>query len=107
MLIPIRISYLEKLDPTDDRDKNRFGKWTRYNSSNEIIRILSEQFKIKISDKTIHKAVDEFPNISGRTIKNILKLSKLLAERRKCEVDFDIIKYASNFIDYTHKKDNE
>ena len=63
-----------------------------------IWRVIADEFNVKISDVTIEDATTKYSKISGRDVKNILKLSNLLAKRKKknkvdmATIDF-VIKY--------------
>ncbi len=74
----------------------RYDKPTKENLI-KIWHILSDQFEAKIPDAVIKSAVKMFPNISGRDVKNLVKLSKLLATRQKKKIDIDLIEYISHF----------
>lgn len=71
----------------------------------QIWEVLSAQFKIKLKESATAFA-KKFPNISGRTIKNLLKLSMLISLREKKPVDLELVTYAARFLDgATPKKD--
>jgi hypothetical protein len=65
-----------------------------------IWEVLSTQFKMKLvgSYDTFAKA---FPKVTGRTIKNLLKLSMLISLREKKPVDLKLVRYAAKFLDGT------
>lgn len=88
----------------DDAIVSRATAHIRYDtpdkeSSIKIWKILSEQFKIKLSESQIQLVYKAFPDICGRDIKNLLKLAGLLSKRSKTKVDVELIKYVSNFLD--------
>jgi DNA helicase TIP49 (TBP-interacting protein) len=70
----------------------------------QIWKILATQYKIQLSDKQIVELVQTFNKISGRAVRNMLKLSKLLAARNKKPVDVELIKYISQFQDIERKE---
>jgi SpoVK/Ycf46/Vps4 family AAA+-type ATPase len=69
----------------------------------EIWRVLSEQYKIKTKD-SLAEISKAFLGVSGRTIKNLLKLSKLLADREKKQVSLGLVKYAAQFLDGVNRQ---
>jgi SpoVK/Ycf46/Vps4 family AAA+-type ATPase len=96
----------------DDAILSRTTAHIRYDlpSTEEQIKIwdiLSKQFKIKLEKSEIEKYVNAFPNISGRTVKNLLKLSKLLADREKKPISLELVKYASQFLDGANGKESK
>jgi hypothetical protein len=58
---------------------------------------LSEKAKIKLVAGTIEKANAAFPNMSGRDIKNLLKLSNYVSSHRKKPIDIGMLKFAKKF----------
>jgi len=70
----------------------------------EIWEVIAKEFKINIPSIVIEDAVKEFDYISGRDVKNILKLSNLLAKRKDMdEVSLDLIKYVIKYQDISEK----
>jgi hypothetical protein len=63
-----------------------------------IWEVLSKQFGLKLVGRFDQYAA-EFGEITGRTIKNLLKLSMLLAQREKRQIDLKLVQQASEFID--------
>lgn len=57
----------------------------------KIWAVLSETNNIELSKKTIHKIVDKHPHLSGRDIKNLLKLASIVAQDRGVEIDEELI----------------
>jgi hypothetical protein len=89
----------------DDAVMSRATAWIRYDYPNQenlakIWQVLSKQYKAELSDQLIGQLVREFPKVSGRNVKNLLKLAKMLAKSRKNpEVDLALFKYVSGFLD--------
>jgi len=73
----------------------------------KIWKILAEQFKIEVKDTEVNKIVDALPNASGRDIKSLLKLAKLLAKRKKIDVDCELLNYVSKFIDINSEEEKK
>lgn len=67
------------------------------NSENQerIWRILANASKIAISDKTIKYIVTENPDLSGRDVKNLLKLARLMVGTK--EVEWRDIEFVKQF----------
>lgn len=87
----------------DDAVLSRLTAHVRYEiptpaDATKIWEVLAEQYKIKPKD-SLAELSKAFPGVSGRTIKNLLKLSKLLADREKKQVSVALAKYASQFLD--------
>lgn len=72
-----------------------------------IWEVLSKNYRVDLSAEAIGALVELFPGISGRAVKNLLKLSALLALRRKEPVSVDLIRYVSQFVPdaWKHKTD--
>lgn len=95
----------------DDAILSRATAWIRYDlpdreKAGKIWRVLATQFSIKLDDKSIEVLLDapEFKNVSGRSIKNLLKLARLLSLRKKQAVSADTLKYVAQFIDLEYNK---
>lgn len=69
-----------------------------------IWKVLSTQFQVKMDDALIEKSAKELTGMSGRDIKNLLKLTRLLSIRREKPVDMEMLKFASKFQDFQTKK---
>lgn len=65
----------------------------------QIWQVLSKQFNMYLPNSVIEKLVSRFSNISGRNVKNLLKLSRLLSLREKKPITIDTIEYVSQFLD--------
>lgn len=88
----------------DDAIMSRATAWIRYDIPNRdraiaIWLVLSAQYKASLSASDISVLVDKFSTISGRSIKNLLKLAVLLAARKKQPVTVSSIEYVSRFLD--------
>jgi ATP-dependent 26S proteasome regulatory subunit len=63
-----------------------------------IWRILADVAKIPLTDKTIVKLVGMWPHLSGRDVKNLLKLASLVVSARKAkEVTPEMITFVKTF----------
>lgn len=96
----------------DDAIMSRATAWIRYEKPQtdeelrSVWRVLSTQYKVELSAETVARLLKEFPapNIAGRTIKNLLKLAKLLSLRTGKPVDHTLLKYVSGFQDMDGKE---
>jgi AAA+ superfamily predicted ATPase len=66
-----------------------------------IWAVLSEQYKIKLNAKAVDVLVEAYPKLSGRNVKNLLKLAKLVADRDKELVTPAHIDRVVKFLDLT------
>jgi hypothetical protein len=63
----------------------------------KLWKVLSTQYGVELSESEIAAAVAYFKQTSGRSIKNMLRLSKVLAAARKTEVNLSILKHVAKF----------
>lgn len=90
----------------DDAIMSRATAWIRYNlptvvEAIEIWQILANQFRIVFADGTLRELhTHPLGKLSGRNIKNLLKLAKRLATAKKTDrIDIDLLRSASRFLD--------
>jgi hypothetical protein len=90
----------------DDAILSRATAWIRYNMPNQtelasIWKILSEQYRVKLTDAQIHELVqhEKLKSISGRNVKSLLKLVRPLAKHRTMPVNVDLFVYVADFLD--------
>lgn len=90
----------------DDAIKSRATAWIRYEipdreKAMSIWAVLSHQYMVKLTRADIEKLADEpkFKRVSGRSIKSLLRLARLRAQRRKENVTVESLVYVSQFID--------
>lgn len=93
----------------DDAIMSRATAWIRYVKPNndelsKIWEVLSKQYKIEFNKEDIKELIKLLPGISGRNVKNLLKLSHLLANHKKEKVTPELVKYVSNFLDINHEE---
>jgi hypothetical protein len=62
-----------------------------------IWRVLADANQIEISDSEIEMIVIAHPRMSGRDVKNLLKLSMLVARDRGCPVSAGIVDEVKDF----------
>jgi hypothetical protein len=95
---------------TDDAIMSRMTAHIKYkkpqgDDRNAIWKILSTNFDVPMSDKMISEAVKKWPDFSGRTIRQTIRLSKFMADHRKKPVTIKTLEEASQFQD--HEDDEE
>ncbi len=70
----------------DDAIVSRMTAHIRYkvpdgSDRNLLWHILSQQYEVNMSEEMVTKAVEQFPKISGRSIRQIIRLAKFMAEK--------------------------
>ncbi len=63
----------------------------------KIWRVLADQTSTDISDKVIGQIAEENPKLSGRDVKNLLKLAKLVSEGTNEKISNETISYVKQF----------
>jgi len=63
----------------------------------KIWRVLADASNVKLCDQTISNIVAQSPGISGRDVKNLLKLSSLLAKSESKEITPEMVEFAKKF----------
>lgn len=98
----------------DDAIMSRATAWIRYDRPRKellthIWQVLSTQYQIKLTPAMIEALVSssKLHHISGRTVKNLCKLTRLLCKRRKTEVSVELIEYVSGYLDIEKDADNQ
>ena len=98
----------------DDAIMSRATAWIRYElpdkaAATRIWKVLSTQYNVKLTDADIDKltTIEVFKYVSGRSIKSLLKLGKLLAQKREKPVSVDMLVYVAQFIDLECSKPGE
>ena len=95
----------------DDAILSRCNAIVRYKPPNEeeqekIWAILAKEFNVKLKPSLIMKIVKEFNYLTGREIKNFLKLAVLYAERMNEEVNLKVFKTVSKYQHYVNKPED-
>lgn len=93
----------------DDAIISRVTAHIRYGIPREedrkrLWKILAPQFGVNPTDELVDGAVAAFPNISGRSIRQLLKLSAFVAAARQKAVDVETIKHAAKFHDFSEEE---
>lgn len=72
-----------------------------------IFKILSEQYTLKIKDEDINGIIQLNKSkgilMSGRDVKNTLKLLKKISDKKKKQIDVEMFKSVSTFMNYSNK----
>lgn len=69
-----------------------------------IWKVLSKQFEVKMSDALIGECEKQLSGMSGRDIKNLLKLTRMLSIKREKPVDMKMLQFAAKFQDFQPAK---
>lgn len=72
----------------------------------KIWAILAKQYMVDLSSSLVKALVEAFPGISGRSIKQLIRLSKVLAEKRKEPITVKLVQWVSQFQDLESKVPN-
>lgn len=62
-----------------------------------IWRILADTAGVKLGDDVITAAAERYPDLTGRDVKNLLKLGQLISSSRECPITLDVIRFAKRF----------
>jgi AAA+ superfamily predicted ATPase len=73
----------------------------------QIWKVLADNYKVSLTDGQIQQLIEEFPAISGRNVKNILKLAVIMTHKTKKGVTVDDLLYVTRFIDLAKASDDE
>lgn len=66
-------------------------------SQRRIWRMLANLNQIDLSDETIDAFVAAHPRISGRDVKNLLKLASFLSARQRSPVNLEMLEFALQY----------
>lgn len=82
----------------DDAILSRATAWIQYKLPDtellsEIWRVLAAQYKVKLDAKEITRLTRDLPNISGRSVRNILKLATILSKNATIEDLLHVSRY--------------
>lgn len=64
----------------------------------DIWRVLSHEFKVDLSKELIEELLKEFPKLSGRDIKNHIKLAKLLSLKLQKPMEVSLFQYIHKYL---------
>lgn len=59
--------------------------------------VLCETAGINIKPEVIDQVVARYPELTGRDVKNLLKLAELISSSRECEITLDVLRFAKRF----------
>lgn len=89
----------------DDAIASRMMAHVRYTvPKNDLERrriwgVLSTQYKVEMTGGLIDELIKEYPDISGRSIKQLLKLAKVLTDSKTRKLNLDLFKWLCQFQD--------
>jgi len=93
----------------DDAIMSRATAWIKYDypspsEAKAIWRVLAANYKLPLNAQQVDWLVTEFDSVSGRSIKNLLKLARLLSAKQKKEIDMELFRYVAKFLDLEYAK---
>lgn len=97
----------------DDAIMSRATAWIRYDypsqqAMRDLWKVLSVQYQMELSEKAITELVEKFPRVSGRNIKNLLKLARMLVRGTKDRVlGVGLFEYVAKFLDLSTDESKE
>lgn len=62
-----------------------------------IWTVLSKNAGIEIAPAVIEQIVERYPDLTGRDVKNLLKLAKLVSDSRECDITLEVIRFVKRF----------
>ena len=71
----------------------------------KIWKVLCSTSNIEIDEKELTKFTEQNNNVSGRDIKNLLKLASLISKSKKTEIDCELLEYVLKFKPTVSKKE--
>lgn len=98
-----------KPDSIDDAILSRCVAHIRYSmpkdkALRELWTVLSTQFEVNLSQDEISELVEAFGPVSGRSIKNMMKLTKFTAIKRKKKPDVAMVKSIAHYVNVFEKE---
>jgi hypothetical protein len=93
----------------DDAIISRLTAHVRYDMPDEdqlgdIWKILSVNYKIPLDERLLALLANEFKGNSGRTVKNLLKLARIVIKKEKCKPSIELFRRLATFQDLEAKK---
>lgn len=67
------------------------------NEARQIWNVLSKQFEFSLEDELVDELVSHFKNISGRDIKELLKLTAKWCRQKNVTPSLDVFKTCAQF----------
>lgn len=89
----------------DDAILSRVTAHVRYNVPDDekavaIWKVLAEQYDVPLDPVLCARG---FPGISGRSVRQLIKLARIMAVKRKMKVTLELLHWAAKFQDFTEK----
>lgn len=96
----------------DDAILSRLTAHLRYEMPNaqeltRIWQVLSANYKVELSDALIKELVSRLAHVSGRSVKNMLKLGSVILKKEKTKPNAEFFVRMSRFLDVEQVKNND
>jgi AAA+ superfamily predicted ATPase len=96
----------------DDAIMSRASAWVRYTMPSvdelrDLWRVLSTQYDVKLAKKDIDSLVEHLPKLSGRCVRNLLRLARDLSETTKEKISEKTLRHVAQFQYLPHHTDKE
>jgi len=97
----------------DDAIMSRATAWIRYDRPTKellrhIWRVLSTQYQVALTPEMIESLVTgKLGHITGRTVKNLLKLTRLMSRRSSQQATVAMVEYVSRYLDISTEEPTE
>jgi hypothetical protein len=93
----------------DDAIKSRVTAHIRYgvpagDDRNRLWKIMSDQYGVGLTDKEIAACVAVFPHISGRSIRQLIRLALFMAKQKGVKFETHMLKDAAKFHDFNEEE---
>jgi hypothetical protein len=75
-----------------------------FNAQMKLWKVLAEQNNIELNDKEIQPIVTKYPHLSGRDIKNLLKLAYVVSLKNNKHIDLSLVSSIAKFRQTTEDK---
>lgn len=89
----------------DDAILSRVTAHVRYDvpddeKAAQVWQVLAKQYDVPLDPKLCARG---FPGISGRSVRQLIKLARIMAAKRKAKVTIELLQWAAKFQDFTEK----
>jgi AAA+ superfamily predicted ATPase len=96
----------------DDAIMSRASSWIRYampgtDELRRIWKVLSTQYEVELTEQDIDSLLQHLPKLSGRCVRNLLKLARHLSQARKERVTEAMLRSVAQFQYLPHQSDQE
>lgn len=96
----------------DDAIMSRVTAWIKYDMPSReelssIWRVLAKNYGVEVTPEEIADVVHAMPHLSGRNVKNILKLAKLYTQKSGGKITVKSLRYVANYLDIAENNSTE